>query len=133
MHACTFGYTLSLRTFKQDCPAQITLRANEDGTALQVKSVSCEHRCKLSQHEKFYKASVLASELASVTSEASHLHFERRLVPDLIKHWKNGDEVAVMKVDEGMYVHVLKCDCFDCCETSMWKHDIVFLWFLLYM
>lgn len=36
-------------------------------------------RRKLSQHEKYRKALVFTSELASVASEASHVHFKRRL------------------------------------------------------
>ena len=79
---------------------------------LLVSTVSKEHRRKFSQHEKFHKASLLATELASVTSEASQVHFERRLVllKDLITHWKNGDEVALTEVDEGILC-VLKCKC----------------------
>lgn len=71
---------------------------------LLVTTASKEHRRKLSQHEKFHKASILASQLASVASEASHVHFERRLslLKDLITHWKDGDEVALMEVDDGM-------------------------------
>lgn len=37
-------------------------------------------------------------------SEASHIHFNRRLdlVKDLIQHWKSGNEVGLMDVDDGM-------------------------------
>ena len=61
-------------------------------------------RRKLSQHEKYRKALPLTSELASVTSNASHVHFHRRLklLQELIDHWKRGEEVALVDVDEGM-------------------------------
>ena len=31
------------RTFKKDCPAHIAVKANDDGTALEVRSVCSEH------------------------------------------------------------------------------------------
>jgi len=67
-------------------------------------TASKKHRRKLNQHEKFRKASIVTSELASVASEASNTHFERRLelLKDLTTHWKNGDEVAIVEIDDGM-------------------------------
>ena len=58
---------------------------------------------KLSQHEKYRKAVVLTSELASVVSVASSFHFQRRikLLKKLIDHWKNGEEVSLVEVGEG--------------------------------
>jgi len=46
----------------------------------------------------------MTSELASVLSEASNVHFSRRMkvVGDLIEYWKNGEEVAIIEVDDGM-------------------------------
>ena len=40
---------------------------------------------------------------STVASEASNVHFERRLqlLRDLTTHWKNADKVAVMEVDDG--------------------------------
>ena len=69
-----------------------------------VMTASKKHRRKLNQHEKFRKASIVTSELASVASEASNTHFERRLelLKDLTTHWKNGDEVAIVEIDDGM-------------------------------
>ena len=69
-----------------------------------VTTASKQHRRKLSQHEKFRKASIVTSELASVASEASNVHFDRRiaLLKDLIAYWKNGDEVTLMEVEHGM-------------------------------
>ena len=51
----------------------------------------------LTQHEKFRKASLITAELASVASEASNIHFERRLssMKDLLKYWKEGKEVSI--------------------------------------
>ena len=58
---------------------------------------------KLSQHKKYHKAVVLTSELASVASVASSVHFQRRinLLKKLIDHWKNGEEVSLVEVGEG--------------------------------
>ena len=58
---------------------------------------------KLSQHEKFQKANILTTEIASVVSEASHLHFYQQLdlLKELIDGWENGEEMALCSVDEG--------------------------------
>ena len=61
----------------------------------------------LSQHEKYRKALLLSSELASVASAASNVHFERRieLLSRLTDHWRRGEEVTVTKVvDYGKYI-----------------------------
>ena len=61
----------------------------------------------LSQHEKYHKALLLSSELASVASAASNVHFERRieLLSRLTDHWRRGEEVTVTKVvDYGKYI-----------------------------
>ena len=45
-------YTLFImiyRTFKQDCPVHITLRADENGNMLKVRSVNFEHNHEVSQ------------------------------------------------------------------------------------
>ena len=42
-------YHYEYRTFKQHCPAHISLRVNENGTALVVKSVSFDHNHPVSQ------------------------------------------------------------------------------------
>ena len=59
---------------------------------LLVSTVSKEHGRKLSQHEKFRKASLLTSKLASILSKVSDFHFSHRLkvAEDLIIYWKNG-------------------------------------------
>ena len=69
-----------------------------------MTTASKQHRHKLSQHEKFRKASIVTSELASVASEASNVHFDHRiaLLKDLIAYWRNGDEVTLMEVYHGM-------------------------------
>ena len=45
-------YTLFIiiyRTFKQDCPVHITLRADKNGNTLKVRSVNFEHNHEVSQ------------------------------------------------------------------------------------
>ena len=63
-----------------------------------------KHKRKLSQHEKYCKALLLTSELASVASGASHIHFHRRmkLLKELIDHWKSGEEVGLVDLDLGV-------------------------------
>jgi zinc finger SWIM domain-containing protein 3 len=65
-------------------------------------SASKDHARRLSQHEKFRKASLLTTELASVMSHASHIHFKRRmnLLQELIDYWKNGEEVSLTSVED---------------------------------
>ena len=55
------------------------------------------------------KTSLLISELASVASGASHVHFDRQLqvLKDLIVHWKSKQEVTLVKVDKGIYMYTL--------------------------
>ena len=55
-----------------------------------VTTMSKNHKHKHSQHEKFRKASLLTAELASISSEASGIHYCRRIevLKDLIEHWK---------------------------------------------
>lgn len=63
---------------------------------------SKKRKCHLSQHEKYRKALLHTSELASVASTAGHVHFHRRL--KLIKeldHWKSGEEVGLVALDDG--------------------------------
>ena len=61
---------------------------------------------KLTQHEKFRKASILTTQLATVVSEASHVHFYRRLdlLKDLIDSWKSGNEVTLADIDSGAII-----------------------------
>ena len=70
-----------------------------------VTQSSSKGRRKPSQHEKFRKAVVLTSELASVVSTASNVHFHRRmkLLKDLTDYWKRGEEVGLMEIDDGKY------------------------------
>jgi hypothetical protein len=57
----------------------------------------------LSQNHKFKKAVILTSELASLASEASKIHFVRRmkLLKELVEHWKENEEVALVEIDVG--------------------------------
>ena len=70
---------------------------------------SSKGKHKLSQHEKYRKASLLTSELASVARGASHVHFDRRLqvLKDLIVHWKSNQEVTLVEDDKGIYMYTL--------------------------
>lgn len=71
--------------------------------SLELVTSSKEHQRKLSQHQKFRKASILTNQLASVASEASNVHFKRHMnvLEDLLMRWKEGDEVALVDADEG--------------------------------
>jgi zinc finger SWIM domain-containing protein 3 len=71
--------------------------------SLDVSFVDARKQRKLTQHEKFRKATILTTELATIVSEASHIHFYRRLglLKDLIASWKSGMEVALADVDSG--------------------------------
>ncbi len=74
--------------------------------SIEVTTTLKEHQRKLSQHQKF------TAQLASVASEVSNVHFERRLglLEDILVRWKEGDEVALMDVDEGEYTTIsLRC------------------------
>ncbi|XP_065886150.1 zinc finger SWIM domain-containing protein 3-like isoform X3 [Dysidea avara] len=64
---------------------------------------SCNKRRVLSQHEKYRKAVVISSELASVASVAFHIHFKRRLklLRDLTDYWKRGEEVGLIEINRG--------------------------------
>ena len=79
------------------------LFSTSNGEPKVVQTTSVSSCRKLSQHEKFRKALVLTSELATVASEASHVHFQRQLdvLQDLISHWKTGNEVTITEVDKG--------------------------------
>ena len=67
---------------------------------------------KLTQHEKFRKASMLTTQLATVVSEASHVHFYRRLdlLKELIDSWKSGTEVTLADIDSGMVTFISDVD-----------------------
>ena len=71
--------------------------------SVEVTEVTPKPSRVLSQHQKYRKAVVFTCELASVISEASGIHFDRRirLIKDLINYWKNDDEVALTEVDNG--------------------------------
>ena len=73
-------------------------------SSLAIATSETKHVRKLTQHEKFRKAVGLTSELASVTSYASTFHFRRRmkLLQQLINHWKNGEEVSLVEIGEGI-------------------------------
>ena len=66
--------------------------------SVQLVTSSKEHRRKLSQHQKFRKASIVTTELAS---DASNVHFKRRIkvLKELVSRWKDGEEVALVEVN----------------------------------
>lgn len=73
--------------------------------SVSLSLIKSDKKRNLTQHEKFRKASLLTSELASVMSESSRIHFNRKvdLVKDLIDYWKAGEEVALTPVEDGIY------------------------------
>lgn len=68
-------------------------------------TISKKERRKLTQHEKFRQVSIVTSELASVASNASKTHFERRieLLKELVHYWKEGEEVSLIELDKGKH------------------------------
>ena len=56
---------------------------------------------RLSQNDKYRKALVLTTQLASTASEASYVHFHRRLklLKELADCWRNGEEVDLSAID----------------------------------
>ena len=52
-------------------------------TTVEVSKLSSKPTCTLSQHQKYSKALVITSELASIASEASGTH-RMKLIKDLI-------------------------------------------------
>jgi len=61
-----------------------------------VNVTSEKHRQALSQHQKFREASLITTDLASLASVASNIHYERRieLLKELAQFWKNGQIVG---------------------------------------
>ena len=74
-------------------PPNVFFLSTSSHPSVAVMEASSDHKRKLSQHEKYRKALVVTSELASVASGASHVHFHHRikLLKELIDHWKNGE------------------------------------------
>ena len=89
-------YKSTQRVFIDSCQS-------ESPTHSQVTFSSSRSKRPLSQNQKFKKAVVLTSELASLASEASNVHFSRRikLLNQLVEHWKKSEEVALVEIDEG--------------------------------
>ena len=77
--------------------------APSSSTSLEVSQVKAAPSCAMSQHQKYRKATYLTSELASIVSESSGIHFDRKMkfLKELIDSWKCGQEVALTEVDEG--------------------------------
>lgn len=83
---------------------RIFLNTSIPTTSFEVNEVKTKQSRTLSQHQKYKKAALLTSELASIASEASGVHFHRRirLLKDLIRHWKCGEEVVLAEIDSGV-------------------------------
>ena len=77
------------------------LFCNSPSQPVIVMSSSKEHTHKLTQHEKFRKASIICSQVASVASVSSKIDFQRRmkLLNDLLDFWKNGTEVSLVEIE----------------------------------
>ena len=77
--------------------------APSSSTSLEVSQVKAAPSRAMSQHQKYRKATYLTSELASIVSESSGIHFDRKMkfLKELIDSWKCGQEVALTEVDEG--------------------------------
>ena len=71
-----------------------------------VNVVSAKHRQALSQHQKFREASLITTELASLASAVSNIHYERRieLLKDLSDFRKNGQVVGLTEISLSMLI-----------------------------
>ena len=89
----TAAYYRSTQRLSSNCSSRASLSVIESST----------EKRPLSQHEKYRKAVLLTSELASVASGASQFHFVQRLnlIQELIDHWKCGKEVGLLDLNEG--------------------------------
>lgn len=94
----------------QAVDSRIIFSADSAQPTVPVVRSSKEHRQKLSQHQKFPKASIITSQLASVASEVSTMHFEWRikLLNNLLASWRDGTEVTLVDLDSCKY-HVQVC------------------------
>ena len=63
----------------------------------------------LSTQQKYKKAALITTELASITSESSGILFDRRieLLQELISSWKEGKEISLMEIDSGLQVNLV--------------------------
>ena len=71
-----------------------------------VTVTSAKHRKALSQHQKFRESSLITTELASLASMASNIHYERRLelLKELAEFWKNGRMVGLTEISQSTHV-----------------------------
>ena len=71
-----------------------------------VTVTSAKHRKALSQHQKFCESSLITTELASLTSMASNIHYERRLelLKKLAEFWKNGQMFGLTEISQSTHV-----------------------------
>ena len=90
-------------TYYYDSQKALFNIAPSSSTSLEVSQVKAAPSRAMSQYQKYRKATYLTSELASIVSESSGIHFDRKIkfLKELIDSWKCGQEVALTKVDEG--------------------------------
>ena len=103
---CCYMFALHKRLCKQLYNAELCdkrLFCNSPSQSVIVISSSKEHTHKLTQHEKFRKASIVCLQVASVASVSSKIHFQRRmeLLNDLLDFRKNGTEVSFVEIENG--------------------------------
>ena len=72
-----------------------------------------KHHQALSQHQKFHEASLITTELASLASMVSNIHYKRRieLLKELVEFWKNGQMVGLTEISQSMFICLLRPLC----------------------
>ena len=98
---CLFDATICNKRWTVDYYQRIFSDNIHQPSSVTIAEIDIKPQCKLSQQEKFRKASICATELASVASEASHVHFYRK-VEFMEEYWKSGKEVGLTLLDEGL-------------------------------
>jgi len=76
----------------------------EFSSSVTIAEIDIKLQRRLSQQEKFRKASIYVTELASVASESSHVHFycKVELMGKLCEYWKSGKEDGLTLLDKGL-------------------------------
>ncbi|XP_065901380.1 zinc finger SWIM domain-containing protein 3-like [Dysidea avara] len=72
-----------------------------------------KHHQALSQHQKFHEASLITTELASLASMVSNIHYKRRieLLKELVEFWKNGQMVGLTEISQSdISDYEMECD-----------------------
>ena len=71
-----------------------------------ITITSAKHRKALSQHQKFCESSLITTELASLASMASNIHYERsfELLKELAEFWKNWRMIGLTEISQSTHV-----------------------------